>query len=695
MASKSEAGDKLNDFVQEIGIPEVLVTDNSGEQSGADWEKTRKFYLINQRFTEPYSPWQNRAEREIQETKKHFRRIMHRNRVPERLWTYGMQYTSDLRVHLALDSLNGRTPMEITCGDTPDISELLYFQFYQPVKYLDPAVKFPDDKEKLGRWLGIAHNIGQAMCYFVLAESGTPLARSTVRPLTPAELHDEADAIKAFDRSVAERLGEFSETRVLDIEPDSPVNPPVVTVTPDDPVPDPEPVTLHDPMINASVMLPHGDRHEFARVISRKRDSEGNLIGRRHAIPVLDSRIYLVQFPDGTEQEIAYNLLAEHLYSQCDSEGNQHQIFRAIINHRKHKTAVDKADQYRVVNGRRVMKRTLAGWDLEVEWKDGSTTWIPLKELKNQNDYDVATYAIANQIDSEPAFDWWVRHVITRHKRLIKASRRRFIRQGYKYGIKIPDTIDEAYALDRINGNTLWADAMQKEMTNVYVAFDVLAEGIAPPPPGYKKIPLRMIFDIKMDFTHKARLVAGGHRTDPPTTLTYSSVVSRDTVRLAFMIAALHDLDILMGDIGNAYLHAPTSEKVYAVAGPEFGHLKGRNVIIIRALYGLKSSGASWHRHFSEVLRSFGFTSCQADPDLWLRPRTKQNGFKYYEYVLVYVDDLICISENPSDLCLLSDVFRFHSKETTPLPPVTWELQLRNTLKANTPAGQCQHPNTC
>ena len=64
-----------------------------------------------------------------------------------------------------------------------------------------------------------------------------------------------------------------------------------------------------------------------------------------------------------------------------------------------------------------------------------------------------------------------------------------------------------------------------------------------------------------MDFTRKARFVAGGHVTDPPTSITYSSIVARDSVRLAFLIAALNDLDILSADIGNAYLNAYTKEK--------------------------------------------------------------------------------------------------------------------------------------
>ena len=66
-----------------------------------------------------------------------------------------------------------------------------------------------------------------------------------------------------------------------------------------------------------------------------------------------------------------------------------------------------------------------------------------------------------------------------------------------------------------------------------------------------------MIFDIKMDFTRKARLVAGGHMTDTPASLTYSSVVSRESVRIALLLAALNGLDVKTCDIGNVYLNAP------------------------------------------------------------------------------------------------------------------------------------------
>ncbi len=108
------------------------------------------------------------------------------------------------------------------------------------------------------------------------------------------------------------------------------------------------------------------------------------------------------------------------------------------------------------------------------------------------------------------------------------------------------------------------------------------------------------------------------------------------------------------------FRHTPTKEHVYTTAGPEFGaELQGRLIIIVRALYGLKSSGAAWHSHLANTLHSMGFKSSLADPDVWLRPACKPNGFKYYEYLLAYVDDILVLSYEPGKiLSHLSEYYR-------------------------------------
>jgi hypothetical protein len=76
-------------------------------------------------------------------------------------------------------------------------------------------------------------------------------------------------------------------------------------------------------------------------------------------------------------------------------------------------------------------------------------------------------------------------------------------------------------------------------------------------------------------FTRKARFVAGGHMTPPPSSMTYSTVVTRESVRIAFLLATLNGLEVQAADISNAYLNAPCREKIWIVAGPEFGSNEG------------------------------------------------------------------------------------------------------------------------
>ena len=138
--------------------------------------------------------------------------------------------------------------------------------------------------------------------------------------------------------------------------------------------------------------------------------------------------------------------------------------------------------------------------------------------------------------------------------------------------------------------------------------------------------------------------VAGGHLTPPDPHSVYSGVVSLRSMRIALLIGELNNLSCMAGDIGNAYLEAYTNEKVYFIAGPEFGDLEGRVLIIRKALYGLRSSGARFHEKLADTLQQMGFKPCYADPDLWYR-----DAGDHYEYLCVYVDDLLAIMKNPQE----------------------------------------------
>ncbi len=254
-------------------------------------------------------------------------------------------------------------------------------------------------------------------------------------------------------------------------------------------------------------------------------------------------------------------------------------------------------------------------------------------------------------ISHKPAFNWWVPHALKKRDRIISLVRKRtthYLKRTHKFGIEVPKTVKEALALDHKNGNTLWVDAIAKEMKKVCIAFNILPDRHLAPI-GYQKIPCHMIFDMKMEgFRQKARLVAGGHQTKAPATITYASVVSRETVRLALAIASLNDLKIKVEGVLNAYITTPVKEKVWTILGPEFGHDAGRSAIIVRALHGLKSAGAAFQAHLASFMRQMGYTSCKADPYLWLKAVTRpEDNVHYYDYFLCYVDDIPCIHHDP------------------------------------------------
>jgi hypothetical protein len=102
-------------------------------------------------------------------------------------------------------------------------------------------------------------------------------------------------------------------------------------------------------------------------------------------------------------------------------------------------------------------------------------------------------------------------------------------------------------------------------------------------------------------------LVADGRLTDVLLDSVYSGVVSFKGFRLVVFLAELNNLELWAADIGNTYLEAYTSGKVYIIAGPEFGSFEGHVMIISKALYGLRSSGARRHDRLADCIRELDF----------------------------------------------------------------------------------------
>jgi hypothetical protein len=85
-------------------------------------------------------------------------------------------------------------------------------------------------------------------------------------------------------------------------------------------------------------------------------------------------------------------------------------------------------------------------------------------------------------------------------------------------------------------------------------------------------------------------------------------------------------------------------EKIWFEGGLKCGSDKGKVCVVVHALYSLKSAGASWYVTLAEALHDIGFISTVADPDAWIQPVTCEDGHKYYEMLLVYVDDVLAVS---------------------------------------------------
>jgi hypothetical protein len=313
--------------------------------------------------TKAYSPWSNFANLAIRELKKGCARKMIRAKVPKRLWDECLEMESYIcsNTYNGHSSLKGETPETVMSGEAADISEFAEHAFYDWIKFQDTTVAFSGRKLVLGRYLGPSTNIGPAMTTKILKQTGHVIHRSTFRALTgnemqdPAETQSRAEFDSDIDRifgdvSLAEAFGvDFTAEEVQDLYSDNSQD--------NNGVPDQDnlPDNHYDQYVNAEVLLPKGDSMVRGKVKRRKLDNLGIPTGRRHDNPIVDTRTYYVEFPDGAEMEYTANMIAESMWAQCNIDGNQWLLMEAIIDHRANDSAVKEVDGYVAVNNRLVL----------------------------------------------------------------------------------------------------------------------------------------------------------------------------------------------------------------------------------------------------------------------------------------------------------------------------------------------------
>ncbi len=316
--------------------------------------------------------------------------------------------------------------------------------------------------------------------------------------------------------------------------------------------------------------------------------------------------------------------------------------------------------------------------------------WHPIDLVKDEDAQAVANYILSNDIDYRniQEEERWARYFLRALKRTLRRLRRtsflgfdsksfvpnptsrrtgwfnmsgkqrakvrraemkenkKTSRNEIKYGIEVPKNWDDIRRIDADAGNTNWADAVSKEVAALiqHECFKFLDKSKFKPPSDYQNVRLHFVYEVKPDLRQKARLVCDGSRVDPRGLSTRATVVKGISVRLLDLIADAQNLEVICGDIGNAFIQAHTREKVYSYTGPEFGEHAGKIALIVRALYGLTTSAERFHKLFADFLRSVGFTPTRFDRDVWMRMRDDQSG---YDYICTHVDDFKVIGKNP------------------------------------------------
>ena len=724
IGNTNEFVNTLEDVIRKRGAMDLLISDSARVETSRRVQDILRALCIKDWQSEPNYQHQNFAEHRWKHLKGHLNWYMNHRNVAPNAWLLCLQWIADVMNHTAEKSLGWRTPLQVLTGQTTDISILLVFLFWDVVyvpRYTDSGysglVGSEQSSEIRGRFVGFAFDVGHALTFKILTDDTKKIiCRSRVRLAKDNENNLKLDLLsddvrkKVFVKSKRDHENDVTLPTIDittdpftvedNVEPqqqqqqgsdniETPLKdlPEVETVDEDDDLPahlrkqrqpgDPNPnqepkqfrrneLRTERPVMAS--MLPPDE--VVGRTFLMPPEEDGSRYRAKIVEKIQETRAECDKHPDmirfkalvnnDYEEIVAYNDIVD--YIEQDQTWDGVWTFREI---QDHVGPLNKKDpRYRG-----------SSYNVKVLWESGEVTWEPLTTKKKDGVYDCDPITVAIYADKHNLLDTtgWklpgLRKRAKTQKRLIRAANQAKLHSYrtkpiYMYGFLVPRNHQQAMELDAANGNTKWRDSEILELGQIdeYETFIDKGPNYRPPS-NYKKIRCHMVYAVKHDGRHKARLVAGGHLTDTPVDSVYSSVVSLRGIRILTFLAELNDLEFWSTDIGNAYLESFTKEKLYIIAGDEFGDRKGHVLIISRALYGLKSSGLRWHERFADVLRSMGFVPSRAENDIWMRDKGD-----HYEYIAVYVDDLAIASRDPQAIidCLVNE-HNFKLKGTGPI----------------------------
>ena len=658
----------LEDEIRRRGAMDKLITDSSVIETSKRVKDVLRSLVISDWQSKPYHQHQNPVERRYQTVKRHVNTLMNYTGAPASTWLLALLYVCYVLNRTASETIGFATPLAIATGQTPDISVLFQFKFWEKVYYatddkLSSGHKpsFPSDPgEKSGRFVGFAETVGDVFTYKILTDDTQKVIyRSEIRSaeqgndlnrrIPPAP--DEGEPTSKLGSTSAPGEEEFLKSPNRFSFDDhgvyidgngEPLGSVFKTFTPDE-------------LLHRSYLTPIDEKGQRfrARILEKVFDPDEADGPLPQETPESVKFLVTYDHPDRDDEIIAYNEILDYIEEEIQASVDPDSVVWRFTEITAHEGPLNSTDpSYKG-----------SKYNVKVSWSDGTSTYEPLSVIGADDPVTCALYAKKHGLLDEPGWK--------RFKRIAKNEKKlsRFINQAklrskretkrYKFGFEVPKSPQDAIRIDEEHGNTMWRDSMALELSQLmdYETFKDYGHGDRKPP-GYKRIRTHWVFDIKHDGRHKSRLVAGGHLTDTPLEDVYSGVVSIRSLRLVLFIAELNQLETWGADIGNAYLEAKTQEKVYVIGDQGFGDLQGHTLVIYKALYGLKSSGKRWHERLYDVLRELGFFPSRADSNVWLRDKGN-----HYEYVAVYVDDLCIAMQDPAGfVTLLKTKYKFKIK---------------------------------
>ena len=376
----------------------------AAEQVGkrTEFQSTVQKHAIDLHVTEPHRHNQSKVEGVVQEIRKPWFRVMLKKKVPKQLWDYGIKWVCEVMQCTASTSgdLSGRTSLEQLTGETPEISEYLDFTFYDWCWYNDNAGL---GEMKLGRWLGVSHCVGSLMSYWILTQKRNVILCTTVSRVTNLETQVDStkSCLQEFDTAITDRLNdeahiiiEGGKSQPYDwsdhpFDEDSDFVDEFHLVVSNDEIKEANdeftPDTYDDWYLNMELTVPRGENPnpQYAIVTKWLRDADGIPIRTANENPILYSCMYEVEYQDGMRASLAAKYIAENLFAQVDQEGNRHILLDEIIDYRVNGREVKLQDAFITTGtGTRRRHETTIGWELLAQWKDRSTNWISLKDIK-------------------------------------------------------------------------------------------------------------------------------------------------------------------------------------------------------------------------------------------------------------------------------------------------------------------------